>query len=199
MKNIISLAVLAALAASPAFADDTSTKPAAPAPAAAKATAHKHSHMGMMKKDECDEEAHGMHGHDMGHAHGMEHGYGMMGREDMSMMMEPNMHLLHALDLSAEQHAKIKKLADELKHKNWATQGLINDETAVLSDLYEADMRDPAAIGKEYQKVFDLKRQMIETYLDVQNRIEEVLTPEQRARMKEERRNMHEMYEHPMH
>jgi Spy/CpxP family protein refolding chaperone len=199
MKKIISLAILGAFIATPALADDTATaKPAAPAPAAAKAAAHKHDHMGMMKEaDDCDELA-GAHGRDMGQ-HGMEHDHGMMGREDMSMMMEPNMHLLRALNLSEEQHAKIKKLADELKHKNWATQGLINDETAQLSDLYEADKRDPAAIGKEYQKVFDLKRQMIETYLDVQNRIEDVLTPEQRARIKEERRNMHEMYEHPMH
>ena len=128
---------------------------------------------------------------------GDHHGHGMMG-EGAEMMMEPDMHLLGALALSKEQQSKINKLSDELKHNNWATLGLINDETAKLRDLYEADKRDPAAIGKEYQKVFDLKRQMIETYLNTQNSIEEILTPDQLAKMKEARQKMHHMYGHPM-
>jgi len=127
------------------------------------------------------------------------HGAGMMGGRDSSMMMEPDMHMLGALALSEEQQAKINKLSDELKHNNWATQGLLNDETAKLRDLYQADKRDPAAIGKEYQKVFDLKRQMIETYLDTENRIEEILTPEQLIQMKEARHRMRGMYGHSMH
>jgi Spy/CpxP family protein refolding chaperone len=156
----------------------------------------------MGEQDDCDAK-HDMGGHygygpggHRGHGMGDPYGYGMMEGPGMMAMMEPDMHLLGALDLSDEQQAKITRLADKLKHDNWATQGLLNDETAKLRDLYEADKRDPAAIGKEYQKVFDLKRKMIETYLDIQNRIEEVLTPEQLAQMKEARHDMHRMYGH---
>jgi Spy/CpxP family protein refolding chaperone len=141
-----------------------------------------------VSKDECSDE-HGM---------GKHYEHGMMGDQGGEMMMEPNMHLLGALALSNEQLSKISKLADDLKHNNWATQGLINDETAKLRDLYEADKRDPASIGKEYQRIFDLKRQMIETYLDTQNRIEENLTPEQLTKLKGARHEMHHMNGHYM-
>ncbi len=189
MKTILAFALLSAVVAVPVFADDTSIQ----APTKRNVPDASPGHMQGPKmggmKDGCDGE-HGM---------SRRHGYGMMGERDADMMMEPSMHMLRALDLSEEQQSKINKLSDDLKHNNWATQGLINDESAKLRDLYEADKRDPAAIGKEYQKVFDLKRQMIETYLETQNRIEDILTPEQRAKMKEARHNMHRMYEqHPM-
>lgn len=188
MKNIVALALVTLFAASPALADNAPAKAPAGKAAAVKPSAHKHAPKFPDMKDDC-ETRHGMGNH---------HGYGMMGRHDSSMMMEPNMRMLGALALSDEQRAKVNKLADELKHNNWATQGLINDETARLRDLYDADKRDPAAIGKEYQKIFELERQMIETYLDIQNRIEALLTPEQIAKMKEARRAMRHKYGHPM-
>ncbi len=166
-------------------------------------------HMWGMNEDDCDSQ----HDHRRHHGYGMrDHsgmgmmggfagrgmggpGYGMMGGMGTGMLMGPDMRLLEELDLSQEQQAKINKVADKLRHDNWATQGLLNDETAKLRDLYEADKRDPAAIGKEYQKVFDLKRKMIETYLEAQNHIEDVLTPDQRDVMKEARHEMRHMYE----
>jgi Spy/CpxP family protein refolding chaperone len=186
MKRIIAVALLSAAVAAPAFADDTSAQATTKKPPPATSSGHKHGHKMADMKDGCEAEHH-MGGH---------HGYGMMGEWGADMMMEPNMHMLMALDLSQEQKAKINKLSDDLKHNNWATQGMINDETGKLRDLYEADKRDVAAIGKEYQKVFDLKRQMIETYLETQNRIEEILTLEQLAKMKESRHKMHHMTEH---
>ncbi len=122
--------------------------------------------------DRCNEEGYGMH-------HGM--------------MLGADRHMFRMLNLSDDQRAKISKLSDDLDHDNWARQGLINDESARLRDLYEADKRDPAAIGEEYKKIFDLKRQMIEAYLTTQNQIDAVLTPEQRAQMKD----MHHMHYMP--
>ena len=175
MKKIIAVALLSAAFATPAFAEEMAAKaPVKKAPAAV------YSHNMM----HCDSE-HAMH-------------HGMMSGQGPDMMMEPDMHMLNALNLSDDQHARINKLTDELRHDNWTNQGLINDETAKLRDLYEADKRDPAAIGKEYQKLFDAKRQMIESYLNTQNRIEEVLTAEQRAQMKAFRSKMHQMHMHPM-
>lgn len=190
MKKIIAAALLSALVATPALADNTSSK------AAPKKSVSTQAPMMQGTKDGCDVE------HNMGshYGHGMTGGYGagMMGGYGSGMMMEPDMHLLGTLSLSDEQQVKINKLSDELRHNNWATQGLFNDETAKLRDLYEADQRDPAAIDKGYQKIFDLKRQMIGAYLNTENSIEEVLTPEQRTQLKEERRKMHHMYGHPM-
>ncbi len=142
-------------------------------------------------------------GHDMmegcmegGMMGGMGGGSGMGGG---MMMGSPRMHMVMALDLTDDQRAKINKLHDELQHKNWERMGLIQDETAKLRDLYEADKRDPKAIGAEYQKIFDLKRQIIEAIVDTQNRIEDVLTPDQRAHLKEMRHKMPMHGDHQMH
>lgn len=189
MKKIIAIALLSTFAASSALADNA---PPAKAPAgkaaAAKPSVPKQIRKFQDRQDDCNAR-HGM---------GSYRGHGMMSRHDSSMMLEPDMRMLGALALSDEQRVKVNKLADELKHNNWATQGLINDETAKLRDLYEADQRDPAAIGKEYQKIFELERQMIETYLDTQNRIEALLTSEQIAKMKEARRAMRHSYRNYM-
>lgn len=185
MIKAFAIAALSIIVAAPALADNTAAAPSTKKTVPATPSVSKHGHPDM--KNGCFAE------------HGMGRGYGMMGEQGSDMMMEPNMHLLGALALSKEQHSKINQLSDELKHNNWTTLGLINDETAKLRDLYEADKRDPAAIGKEYQKVFDLKRQMIEAYLNTQNRIEEILTPEQLAKLKNARLEAHHMYRHSMH
>lgn len=174
MKKIIAVALLSAFVAAPSFADDSAKKPVKK-PAAARTAI----------LDHCDDE-HGAY-------HGMMGDHGMMGEH--GMMMGSNMY--RVLNLTDDQRAKIGKLSDGFNHDNWAKQGLINDESAKLRVLYEADKRDPAAIGEEYKKIFDLKRQMIESYLNTQNQIEEILTPEQRAQMKDLQR--HHMYMHPMH
>jgi Spy/CpxP family protein refolding chaperone len=134
-----------------------------------------------------------------GYGHGMMfgHGGGMMGGYGDDMMMEsPRMGVVRTLNLSDDQRAAINKLTDELQHRNWGLLGLIRDETAKLRDLYEADRRDPAAIGAEYQKIFDLKRQIIESILVTQNKVEDLLTPEQLKQLKQARRAM-PMYGQP--
>ncbi len=128
-----------------------------------------------MMRGTCDEEC----GLDYGR------GPGMMGGHGRGMMAgSPRIGLIMSLDLNDDQRSRIKKLADELEHNNWATRGMINDESAKLRDLYDADKRDPATIGKQYQKIFDLQRQMIETTIAAQNRIEDLLTPDQRVQLK---------------
>ncbi|OGS94515.1 MAG: hypothetical protein A3H31_00500 [Gallionellales bacterium RIFCSPLOWO2_02_FULL_57_47] len=124
---------------------------------------------------------------------------GMMGGHGAGMMGSPHAHMIMSLDLSDEQRSKIVKLSDELKHDNWATKGLIMDESAKLRDLYAADKRDPSAIGKEYQKIFDLKRKMIEATIASQNRVEAVLTPEQRTQLKNMHHKRAQMDKCPMH
>ncbi len=134
-----------------------------------------------VKKPVCDDQYHGQY-----HEQYYDHYHGAMGGQGMMM----GVGRYHMLNLSADQQSRISKLTDQLNHDNWAKQGMINDESAKLRDLYEADKRDPAAIGEEYKKIFDLKRQMIEAYLATQNQIEDLLTPEQRDQLKSLRRRM---------
>jgi Spy/CpxP family protein refolding chaperone len=157
---------------------------------------HEGGMMGGQMGGMCDHKG-GMMGGQMG---GMcDHEAGMMGGHGGGMMKgSAHMHMIMSLDLSDEQRAKINKLSDELKHNNWATKGLIMDESAKLRDLYAAEKRDPSAIGKQYQKIFDLKRKKIEATITAQNRIEEVLTPEQRTQLRSMRRSGAPMHGHPM-
>lgn len=198
-KIVVATVFFSAVIAGPVLADDIPAKSSMSKTAMEKSSMHRHHHKLAEMKDGCETQ------HEMGasRGHGMMGGAGMGmmdgGMGGAGMMMEPDRRMLGMLDISDEQRSKIKLLADELRHTNWSKQGLINDESAKLSELYQADKRDPAAIGGEYQKIFDLKRQMIETYLDTQNRIEAILTDEQRAKMKEARCGMHPEREQWMH
>lgn len=150
------------------------------------------------KPQGCEFEHHhhmmGGYGHGMMGGHGMAGGHGMMGGFGGMMMESPSMHLVRSLKLSDEQRSKINKLSDQLRHDNWATMGSMMDETDKLRDLYEADRRDPDAIGKEYQKIFDLKRKMIVDMIKTQNKVEDQLTSKQRAQLKDMRKKMRSMY-----
>ena len=181
MKTNFFAAILLILISASTFADETSSKMTAKKPDHAMQSGHKKNISDM--KEECEHKTDGHYMHEMMGGHGVD-------------MMETGMSMIWALNLSEDQKSKVYKLSDELVHTNWATQGLINDETAKLRDLYEADKRDPTAIGKEYQRIFDLKRQMIEAYLNTQNRISELLTSEQRDEMKRSRHEMHHMHEY---
>ncbi len=122
-------------------------------------------------------------------------GRGMMGPEMMGGgMMGPGMAgpsigggagPLSALDLSEDQQKRINAIHDEVRKKHWSLMGEILDERAKLRDLYNADKRDPTAIGAEYQRIFDLRRQMIEAGISAHNRVEEVLTAEQRQKVRD--------------
>lgn len=57
-------------------------------------------------------------------------------------------------------------------------------EYATLRGLYAADKRDPAAIGIQYKKISDLRRQMVELSVDASNRMEAELTKEQKERLR---------------
>lgn len=135
---------------------------------------------------------HGMGGYGMmggygGHGMGMG-GYGMMGGYGQGMgvkMLGPRTAIVWSLDLTSEQRGKIGKLIEKLQHDNWAAMGTIMDDSGVLRDLYHADRRDSVAIDKTYQRIFDLKRQMIKAALDTENEIEDLLTPEQMKQLQD--------------
>lgn len=91
----------------------------------------------------------------------------------------------YGVDLDDKQRRSANAIQDELRRKRWELMGRTMDEQSKLRDLYEAEKRDPKAIGAAYQRIFDLRRQMIEATITAHNRIEELLTPEQRKTARE--------------
>lgn len=170
-----------------ASAADTSTKIAPKKPTASGMMGYAHHMRG--KQGSCKYE-HGMMG---GYSHGMMGSMGMMGGMGMGMMESPRAGMVRMLSLSDEQRAKINKLSDKLHHDNWGAMGTIMDESTKLRDLYEADKRDPDAIAKVYQKIFDTKVQMIKAMVSTENQIEGLLTSDQLAQLKNMRKRMGSM------
>lgn len=117
----------------------------------------------------------GGYGPGYGHAYGygpgmMMGGYGMRG--------------LWALDLKDAQRAQIAKIQDELRKKNWDLAGKSQDELANLRDAYAAPKRDRNAIIAAYKRIDELRLARIQNSLDAYDKIDAVLTPEQREQLK---------------
>lgn len=111
----------------------------------------------------------------------------MMGGRDM-MMHGYGMQRYGGLDLSADQMSKIDKIRDETRKKHWDLMGKMMDEGVRLRELRNAEKPDPAAIGKQYAKIQDLRRQMLEQSIDAENRMEALLTKEQKDQFRKMRR-----------
>jgi Spy/CpxP family protein refolding chaperone len=92
---------------------------------------------------------------------------------------------LAQLDLSDAQRAEVFKVQDELRRKNWDLLGKQQDEQAKLRDAYFASgKRDRTAIVAAYKRIGDLRVQRIENSLDAADKIEGLLTPQQRDQLK---------------
>lgn len=129
-------------------------------------------------------------GYGPGYGPGMMGGYGrggMMGGYGGGGMMG-NGGPLHLLDLNEQQLAKINQIQDETRRKNWSVMGKLQDEQAHMRDLFSADKRDPAAIGKQAMKIAELRRQLLEASVEAHNRIEALLTKEQKDQLRSYRR-----------
>jgi Spy/CpxP family protein refolding chaperone len=103
----------------------------------------------------------------------MGEGPGMMG-----------MGMYAALDLTDQQRAKIARIFEDVRKKNWDTMGKVMDESATLRDLYNAPTHDPAAIGRQTVKIAELKRPIIESMVTAHDQVEALLTTEQKDRLR---------------
>ena len=114
-----------------------------------------------------------------GHGRGMMSG---MGRDMGAGMMAGHADHLPS-DLTDKQRSAINKIHDEFTKKQWELNGKLLDEYPKLRDLHAAETRDPKAIGAEYARIFDVRRQMIELTVDMHNRVDAVFTKAQREAM----------------
>jgi Spy/CpxP family protein refolding chaperone len=116
-------------------------------------------------------------------------GGGMMGGGMMGggmMGMGP----IYMLDLSDAQLGKIRDIRNALRRSHFDAMEKISDQYESLWKLYRADNRDPKAIGAAYGKIFSIQQKMIESTVAQQNRMEAVLTKEQREQLRAWRNNM---------
>jgi Spy/CpxP family protein refolding chaperone len=115
-------------------------------------------------------------------------GPGMMGSYSSEYGMGPGMMGLgnySELNLSAEQKSKVTQIRKEMRAKQWSVMGEMMDAQDKLQELYDTDKQDADAVNKQYKKIEDLRRQMVDNAVDAHNRINEILTKEQREKSKE--------------
>lgn len=117
-------------------------------------------------------------------------GGGMMGGGMMGFggMMGPGMMgaagpALAVLGLDEAQRNEVVKIGDELRKKRWAVAGQMQDEMARIRDAAWSGKRDRAAILAAHKRMSELGQQQLESSLDAADRIDKVLTPEQRQQL----------------
>jgi Spy/CpxP family protein refolding chaperone len=92
---------------------------------------------------------------------------------------------LEALNLTDEQREKILAIQEENRQKNWGAMGQMRSEMFALRRMYGADTVDPNAVAEQQKKVDELRRQMLRSRIESHNRVEAVLTPEQRKQFRQ--------------
>ena len=111
-------------------------------------------------------------------------GPGMMGGGMMGGgMMGVAGPALAALGLDEAQRNEVVKIGDELRKKRWAVAGQMQDEMAKIRDAAWSGKRDRAAILAAHKRMSELGQQQLESSLDAAERIDKVLTPEQRQQL----------------
>lgn len=109
---------------------------------------------------------------------------GMMGPGMMGQGRGPGA-MLEDLDLPEEQQAKLRKIHDELRDRNWASMGQMMKEGSRLRDLFAAPTLDRAAAEAAYRRMNALREQMFMAQLDAHAQVEALLAPEQRAKLRQ--------------
>jgi len=116
-----------------------------------------------------------------GYGPGYGMGLGMMGGHGM---MGPGIgRALWALDLDEAQRKQALAIQDDLRRKRWELAGKAQEEIAKLRDAWLAPRRDRAAILAAYKRLGELRQQSVEQSLDAADRLDKVLTEQQREQL----------------
>jgi Spy/CpxP family protein refolding chaperone len=117
----------------------------------------------------------------MGPGGGYGPGYGMMGPGGG---YGPGYGMLGQLNLSSEQVSKINAIHEDLAKKQWDYAGRMREEAIKLQGLITAEKRDRGAINNQYRKLQDVRQQRFQARLEAQEKIDGVLTKEQKAQLR---------------
>lgn len=124
-------------------------------------------------------------GYGMGMMGGYGPGYGMMrgggpGFGAMGFFRVP--------DLTSEQIDQMQKVRDEWIDKMRPLMREVMRTREKMIDMYESGNRNSAEFGKVFSQLADFQRQAIEARMDTQNRLEALLTKEQKEWLEEMQR-----------
>ena len=116
-----------------------------------------------------------------GYGPGYGMGPGMMGR-----MMGGGMDygMLYQLNLSPDQWNKVNAIHEDLAKKNWDLGGKTQEEAFKLRNLMSTENRDRHAITNQYKKLQEMRMQSFQARLDARERIDGVLTKEQKGQLR---------------
>ena len=107
---------------------------------------------------------------------------GMMG--PMGGMMGPMIGNLAGLDLTDKQQDQIRDIHRNMRKQHWDLMEKMMETSDQLYKLYDADKPDPEKIGKVYDDIYKIKRQMIQEHIVIRNKVYDLLTKEQREKFK---------------
>jgi len=89
--------------------------------------------------------------------------------------------MLYQLNLTPEQWEKVGAIQDEASKKQWELAGKMNDEAIKMRRLMSSEKRDRAAILAQYKKLQELRQQRFQNRLEIQDKIDALLTKEQQS------------------
>ncbi len=114
-------------------------------------------------------------GYGYGMGHGMMGGYGMGSGMMGGYGAGPGM-----LSLTEQQQNNMAQIQEEVRKKHRDLMGKMNAEQMKLQQLYYSGKRDSAAIEAQHKKIYQLQREMDESWMDAQGRMDALLTKEQK-------------------
>ena len=114
-------------------------------------------------------------------------GRGMMGGGMMGQGMGPG-GMLEGLSLSDEQQSKVQGIHDETHQKHWDLMGKMMQEGNKMRDALAAARTDRAAAEAAFKRMNELREQMFAARLDAHAKLDAVLAPEQRAKLRQRMR-----------
>jgi Spy/CpxP family protein refolding chaperone len=108
---------------------------------------------------------------------------GMMG----PMMMGPMGHMmgnLSELNLDEKQRNQIRDIQRNMRKQHFDLMEKMMETSDKLVDLYDVEKPDAEKIGKVYDEIYKIKRQMIQQHIEIRNKIYDILNKEQREKFR---------------
>lgn len=93
--------------------------------------------------------------------------------------------ILRLPSLTDQQRQQIVQIENGLRKENWPLMGKLMDEEATLREMYSTGEPNPAAVGAQYRKISALRQKMLENAVAAHNRIDGLLTKEQRGQLQQ--------------
>ena len=98
-------------------------------------------------------------------------------------------HYFHMLGLTSSQRKAMRDIQKKNRTERFELKDKINDYSDQLYSLYDQEKPNAKKIGEIYQKIFNIKRQIIELHINIKNQKYDKLTKDQQEKLKELKSN----------